>query len=142
VSALARNFRGRETLSRTLEFPPDKERNMLARPVANGGVDKVWRDLQELQSDVVKLAQELPSMLNQAGDGSVRAARERVERMKKTIDVSLAQLSESGRNAAESVNEMTHSIEETFRAHPIAVIVAAVGVGYVLGLSTQARNHR
>jgi ElaB/YqjD/DUF883 family membrane-anchored ribosome-binding protein len=115
---------------------------MLARHVANGGVDKVWRDLQELRSDVVKLAQELPSTLNQAGDGSVRAVRERVDRMKKTIDVSLAQLSESGRNAAESVNEMTHSVEETFRAHPIAVIVAAVGVGYVLGLSTQARNHR
>jgi hypothetical protein len=26
--------------------------------------------------------------------------------------------------------------------HPIAVIVAAVGVGYMLGLSTQGRNHR
>ena len=115
---------------------------MLARHVADGGVDKVWRDLQELQSDVVKLAQELPSTINQAGDGSIRAVRERVDRMKKTIEVSLAQLSESGRNAAESVNEMTHSIEDTFRAHPIAVIVAALGVGYVLGLSTQARNHR
>jgi ElaB/YqjD/DUF883 family membrane-anchored ribosome-binding protein len=125
-----------------LEFLPDKERNMLARHVADGGVDKVWRDLQELQSDVVKLAQELPSTINQAGDGSIRAVRERVDRMKKTIEVSLAQLSESGRNAAESVNEMTHSIEDTFRAHPIAVIVAALGVGYVLGLSTQARNHR
>ena len=62
--------------------------------------------------------------------------------MRKTIDVSLANLIESGRNAAQSVNEMTHSIEETFNAHPIAVIIAAVGVGYVLGLSTQARNPR
>ena len=115
---------------------------MLARHGANGGVDKVWRDLQELQGDVVKLAQELPSMLNQAGDGSLRAARERVDRMKKTIDVSLAQLTDSGRNAAQSVTEMTHSVEETFRAHPIAVIVAAAGVGYMLGLSTQGRNHR
>jgi ElaB/YqjD/DUF883 family membrane-anchored ribosome-binding protein len=115
---------------------------MLARHDANGGVDKVWRDLQKLQGDVVKLAQELPSMLNQAGDGSLRAARERVDRMKKTIDVSLAQLTDSGRNAAQSVTEMTHSVEETFRAHPIAVIVAAVGVGYMLGLSTQGRNHR
>jgi ElaB/YqjD/DUF883 family membrane-anchored ribosome-binding protein len=115
---------------------------MLARHGANGGVDKVWRDLQELQGDVVKLAQELPSLLNQAGDGSLRAARERVDRMKKTIDVSLAQLTDTGRNAAQSVTEMTHSVEETFRAHPIAVIVAAVGVGYMLGLSTRGRNHR
>ncbi len=115
---------------------------MFARHGANGSVDKVWRDLQELQSDVVKLAQELPSTFNQAGEGSIRAARERVDRMKKTVDVSLAQLSESGRNAARSVNEMTHSVEETFRAHPIAVIVAAMGVGYVLGLSTQGRGQR
>jgi ElaB/YqjD/DUF883 family membrane-anchored ribosome-binding protein len=119
-----------------------RSETMLARHGANGSVDKAWRDLQELQNDVVKLAQELPSMLNQAGDGSLRAARERVDRMKKTIDVSLAQLTDSGRNAAQSVNEMTHSIEETFRAHPIAVIVAAVGVGYMLGLSTQSSNHR
>jgi ElaB/YqjD/DUF883 family membrane-anchored ribosome-binding protein len=115
---------------------------MLARHGAKGSVDNVWRDLQELQNDVVKLAQELPSMLNQGGDGSLRAARDRVDRMKKTIDVSLAQLTDSGRNAAQSVTEMTHSVEETFRAHPIAVIVAAVGVGYALGLSTQGRNHR
>jgi ElaB/YqjD/DUF883 family membrane-anchored ribosome-binding protein len=119
-----------------------RSETMLARHRANGGVDKVWHDLQELQNDVVKLAQELPSMLNQAGDGSIRAARERVDRMKKTIDVSLAQLTDSGRNAAQSVNEMTHSIEETLRAHPIAVVVAAMGVGYVLGLSTQGSNHR
>lgn len=114
---------------------------MSARHSANGSVDKVWRDLQELQGDVAKLAQEIPSMLSEAGGGSVRAARERVDRMKKTIDVSLATLNESGRNAAQSMNEMTHSIEETFHAHPIAVIIAAMGVGYVLGLSTQGRNH-
>jgi ElaB/YqjD/DUF883 family membrane-anchored ribosome-binding protein len=115
---------------------------MLARHGANGGVDKVWRDLQELQNDVVKLAQEMPAMLGEVSDGSLRAARERLDRMKKTIDVALASLNESGRNAAQSVNEMTHSIEDTFHGHPIAVIVAAVGVGYVLGLSTQGRNHR
>jgi ElaB/YqjD/DUF883 family membrane-anchored ribosome-binding protein len=119
-----------------------RSETMLARHGANGGVDKVWRDLQELQNDVVKLAQEMPSMLGEVSDGSLRAARERLDRMKKTLDVSLASLNESGRNAAQSVNEMTHSIEDTFHRHAIAVIVAAVGVGYILGLSTQGRNHR
>jgi ElaB/YqjD/DUF883 family membrane-anchored ribosome-binding protein len=114
-----------------------RSETMLARHGAN-----VWRDLQELQNDVVKLAQEMPSMLGEVSDGSLRAARERLHRMKKTLDVSLASLNESGRNAAQSVNEMTHSIEDTFHGHPIAVIVAAVGVGYILGLSTQGRNHR
>ena len=115
---------------------------MLARHGLNDGADKIWRDLQELQNDVVKLAQEVPSMLGEVSDGSLRAARERLDRMKKTIDVSMASLNQSGRNAAQSVNEMTHSIEATFHGHPIAVIVAAVGVGYMLGLSTQGRNHR
>jgi ElaB/YqjD/DUF883 family membrane-anchored ribosome-binding protein len=115
---------------------------MSARLDANGRADKIWRDLQELQSDFTKLAQELPSMFGEVGGDSLRAARERVDRMRKTVDVSLANLSETGRNAVQSVNEMTHSVEETFHAHPIAVIVAAVGVGYVLGLSTQARNSR
>ena len=113
---------------------------MLARHGADGGVDKVWRDLQELQNDVVKLAQEMPSMLGEVSDGSLRAARERLDRMKKTLDVALASLNESGRNAAQSVNEMTHSIEDTFRGHPIAVIVAAVGVGYMLGLSNSGQE--
>jgi ElaB/YqjD/DUF883 family membrane-anchored ribosome-binding protein len=115
---------------------------MLARHGANGGADKIWRDLQELQNDVVKLAQEVPSMLGEVSDGSLRAARERLDRMKKTIDVSMASLNQSGRNAAQSVNEMTHSIEDTFHGRPFAVIVAAVGVGYILGLSSQGRNHR
>jgi ElaB/YqjD/DUF883 family membrane-anchored ribosome-binding protein len=98
--------------------------------------------LEKLQSDFAKLAQEPPSMFGEVGGESLRAARERVDRMRKMIDVSLANLSETGRNAVQSVNDMTHSVEETFHAHPIAVIVAAVGVGYVLGLSTQPRNPR
>jgi ElaB/YqjD/DUF883 family membrane-anchored ribosome-binding protein len=126
-------------VSEMLGFLSFRSETMFARRGVNGSMDKVWRDLKVLQSDVAKLTQEIPSMLNDAGDVSLRAARERVDRMKRHIEDSLSQLSERGRDAVQSVNEVTHNVEETLHAHPIMIIAAAVVVGYVLGASSQGR---
>ena len=76
-------------------------------------------------------------MLSDARDGSLQAARERVDRMRENVDASLSQLSQRGREAAKAMNEMTdnmvHGIEDSFHARPITTIAVAVGVGYVLG---------
>lgn len=109
-------------------------------PVSQGAdarIDDIRHDLQSLRNDIVKLAQELPSMLGDVRDDSLQAARERVDRMKENVDASLSQLSERGREAAKAVNEMTDNlvrgIEDSFHAHPITTIAVALGVGYVLG---------
>jgi ElaB/YqjD/DUF883 family membrane-anchored ribosome-binding protein len=104
---------------------------------ADARIDDIRNDLQSLRNDIVKLAQELPSMLSDVRDDSLHAARERVDRMKKNVDASLSQLSQRGREAAKAMNEvsdnMVQGIEESFHARPITTIAVALGVGYVLG---------
>jgi len=110
---------------------------MHARHSANGKVDNLRHDLQALRNDVAKLTQEIPSVLTEVRDDSLQAARERIDRMKHNIDASLAQFSERGREAAKAVNDPTgnaaRGIEDSLRAHPIAAIALAVGIGCVLG---------
>jgi ElaB/YqjD/DUF883 family membrane-anchored ribosome-binding protein len=98
-------------------------------------MDNVRHDLQALRTDVVTLTQEIPSMLSEARDDSLRAARERVDRMKESIDVSLSQLGKRGRDAAQAMNDATDTLGETFHAHPIATIAVAIGLGYALGVA-------
>ena len=45
---------------------------MTGRMSANGRFDKIRDDLQALSNDVAKLTQEIPSMLSEAGDDSLR----------------------------------------------------------------------
>jgi ElaB/YqjD/DUF883 family membrane-anchored ribosome-binding protein len=110
---------------------------MRFRTSGNGSMANVRHDLEALRHDVAKLAQEMPSMLSDARDESLQAARERVHRMKDSLDASLSKMSKTGREAAQVVSETTdslvHDIEETFHAHPIATIAVAMGIGFALG---------
>jgi ElaB/YqjD/DUF883 family membrane-anchored ribosome-binding protein len=103
----------------------------------NGNVDHLRNDLQALRNDVAKLTQEIPSMLSDVRDDSLKAARQRIDRMKDNIDASLAQFGERGREAAQAVNQATgnlaRGLEDSLHAHPIATIAFAVGIGCVLG---------
>jgi ElaB/YqjD/DUF883 family membrane-anchored ribosome-binding protein len=112
---------------------------MRAMHSPSGKIDDIRHDLQTLRNDVAKLAQEMPSLVSDVRDDSLRAARERVGRMKDSIDASLAQFSERSRGAAKAVNDATEDaargLEEALREHPIAVIALAVGIGCVLGAS-------
>jgi ElaB/YqjD/DUF883 family membrane-anchored ribosome-binding protein len=109
---------------------------MRAMNSANGKVDNIRHDLQALRNDIAKLTQELPSVLSDVRDDSLKAARDRVYRMRDDIDASLAQLSERGRHAAKAVNDATRDvargIEDSLREHPIAVIALAIGIGCVV----------
>jgi ElaB/YqjD/DUF883 family membrane-anchored ribosome-binding protein len=110
---------------------------MQAMHSASGKIDNIRHDLQALRNDIAKLTQELPSVLSDVRDDSLKAARDRVYRMKSDIDASLAQLSDRGRDAAKAVNDATgdvaRGIEVSLREHPFAVIALAIGIGCVVG---------
>ena len=114
-----------------------RESNMQAMHSASGKIDNIRHDLQALRNDIAKLTQELPSVLSDVRDDSLKAARDRVYRMKSDIDASLAQLSDRGRDAAKAVNDATgdvaRGIEVSLREHPFAVIALAIGIGCVVG---------
>lgn len=102
-----------------------------------GKIDDLRHDLQTLRNDIAKLAQEIPSLVSDMRDDSLNAARDRVGRMKDSIDASLAQFGERSRGAAKAVNDatedMANGLEESLREHPVAVIALAVGIGCVIG---------
>jgi ElaB/YqjD/DUF883 family membrane-anchored ribosome-binding protein len=110
---------------------------MTGRMSANGRFDKIRDDLQALSSDVAKLTQEIPSMLSEAGDESLRAARARVGRIKENIDTSLSQLGDRGRDAARAVNEagsdVVDNLDDLLRTRPVATIAIAFGLGFLIG---------
>jgi ElaB/YqjD/DUF883 family membrane-anchored ribosome-binding protein len=112
---------------------------MLATRDANGKVNQLQHDLHTLRYDVAKLALEIPSVLSDVKDDSLRAARVRLDRMKDNIDASLAQFNARGREAAQALGQATdeaaRGMEEALHAHPIATIVFAFGIGCVLGAS-------
>ena len=110
---------------------------MRASHSASETIDNLRHDLQALRGDVSKLTDEIPSMLSDVREESLRAARERVKRMKREIDVSLSQLRETREAAAQAVGEATdevvQSLESSLKAHPVAVIALAVGLGCLIG---------
>jgi ElaB/YqjD/DUF883 family membrane-anchored ribosome-binding protein len=112
---------------------------MRARSAVNGKFDKLQGELQALQGDVAKLIQEIPSMVTEMRDESLKVARDRVNRIQQHIDASLSQMTDQGRDAVRAIGDATgpvaRELEEALHAHPFATIAIAIGVGWLLGAS-------
>lgn len=112
---------------------------MSARQDTSATIDNLRHDLQSLRGDISRLADEIPTMLSEVKEESLDAARRRIKRMKQEIDLSLAHIRDTRRQAVQAVGDvadtLTEGVERSLSMHPVATLALAVGIGCLIGAS-------
>ena len=116
---------------------------MNANPSRNVSFEKLQSDLEALSGDVAKLVLELPSVVGEVRDKSLKSLRDQIHRMQQHINASLSQITAPGRAAARAAGNaagnvrgaVAHEFKDVLSAHPLATLAVALGIGWLIGAS-------
>lgn len=110
---------------------------MPAKRKSAESIDDIQNDLYSLREDVSNLAEQVTQLLSDKSEDVVGDLKERITRMRDTIDGALSGAGDRGRaavrDARESIDGVTESIEESVRERPLTMLALALGVGLILG---------
>jgi ElaB/YqjD/DUF883 family membrane-anchored ribosome-binding protein len=95
----------------------------------------IARDLQLLQDDVSKLAEEITGRLGEGGNAALNQARERIEHLRHSISQMVANGDAGGLAAG-----VAASLEEALHDHPLTTLTTAFTVGFALGTGWHRRH--
>lgn len=102
-------------------------------------VDEIQSDLYALRDDVSNLADQVTTLLSDKGEDVVTDLKERITRIRENIDGTITGVSERGRaavrEAKESVDGFTETVEESIRERPLTMLAVALGLGVLFGRS-------
>ena len=104
---------------------------------------KLSDDLATLRADVAKLAESLASLAKQESAAAAETVRQKVRSGKAQAEATAAGLLDEGAAAVEDVKScaraMCSDTSAAIERNPFAAVIAALGVGFVLGLISRSR---
>jgi ElaB/YqjD/DUF883 family membrane-anchored ribosome-binding protein len=96
-------------------------------------------DLQKLRRDIGRLADQVGSSLQEAGDDALTEAKAQIRRIKDNVDGIISSASGKGLDATKAVRQVTDNVgmavEDSLRARPFATLAVAIGVGFIFGIA-------
>jgi ElaB/YqjD/DUF883 family membrane-anchored ribosome-binding protein len=97
-------------------------------------IEDIRSDLQTLRDDVTRLATQVTTLVGTTGDEAVGEVKERIRRLRETMEDTVADAGERGRDAVLDVtDQLGEAIEDSLRTHPISTVALAVGLGFLVG---------
>ena len=97
-------------------------------------VDDIRKDLQNLRDDVARLAEQVTTLLSATGDEALGEVRERIHRIRESMQEAVTDAGERGRDAVLDVTDnIGEALEQSLRAHPLTTIALAIGLGFLFG---------
>lgn len=97
-------------------------------------IQDIQGDLKQLREDVGRLAQQMTSLLSDAGDGALGEVKGRVRQLRDNLNDTVSDASERGREAFGEVSDtLGEAVETSLREHPITTVALAVGLGFLCG---------
>jgi ElaB/YqjD/DUF883 family membrane-anchored ribosome-binding protein len=100
-------------------------------------VEDIQRELKVVRDDLARLAQQISTLLGASGSEAVREVKVQVDRFRERLDEVVADASEKGLDAVDSVREsadtLIGSLEDSVRKRPIPTLGIALGLGFLIG---------
>lgn len=100
-------------------------------------IDEIQSDLYALRDDVSNLADQVTQLLSDKGEDVVGDLKERIARIRESIDGTITGVGERGRaavhDAKESLDGFTETVEESIRERPLTMLALALGLGVLFG---------
>src|ERR1051326_4457000 len=102
---------------------------MASRKEAAATVTDIARDIQALRDDLAQLSRQVTTLLSASSDEAIGKVKERVRRMRDSIDETMADAGERGREAlSDASGHIGEGLEESLREHPVATVALALGL--------------
>jgi ElaB/YqjD/DUF883 family membrane-anchored ribosome-binding protein len=109
----------------------------LKRKAPAATAEAIGSDLQALREDIARLADHVGNGLSTTGEDALDEVKAQIGRITDNVHGLLSNVAEKGQDAKQAVHaattNFTGSVEESLRAHPLATVGLAVGVGFLLG---------
>ena len=109
---------------------------MASRRKTTTAIDEIQNDLYSVREDVAKLADHVTELLGDKSDDVVDDVKQRVARLRESIDDAISEAGVGGRaavrDAKEGLRDIGESIEDSIRERPFTMLALAVGLGVVL----------
>jgi ElaB/YqjD/DUF883 family membrane-anchored ribosome-binding protein len=100
-------------------------------------VGEIQNDLYSVREDVAKLADHMAELLNDKGDDVVQDMKQRVSRLRESIDATISEVGAGGRSvvrgAKDNLQDFTDTLEDSVRDRPFTMLALAIGLGVVVG---------
>jgi ElaB/YqjD/DUF883 family membrane-anchored ribosome-binding protein len=113
---------------------PTLERNMASTKAAAATVEDIARDMQALRDDLAQLSRQVTTLLSASSDEAIGEVKERIRRMRDTIDETVADAGERGREALSDVSgKVSEALEGALQEHPVTAVALALGLGFLFG---------
>lgn len=101
----------------------------MARKAARGG-EKTYADLE---SELSRLKSDLGSFTDTLGDVASSEARDALTRLRDRLDTAHGEARSAAARFGDQAREHTDALEGKVRENPIASVLIALGLGFVLG---------
>ncbi|MBS7539691.1 ElaB/YgaM/YqjD family protein [Ancylobacter lacus] len=116
----------------------------MAQPSPQEDFAKLTDDLATLRTDVAKLAETLTSLVKNESEAMTSAVRSKVRSGAARAEATATSLLDEGSAAIEDAKDrarnLTTDITDAIERNPVGSVVAALGIGFVVGLLTRGRG--
>jgi len=116
----------------------------MAEPSAQEDFAKLTADLATLRGDVAKLAETLSTLARNESEAVGSAVKQSVRRGAARAGATASGLLDEGSaaldDAKERVQSLTGDVGAAIERNPFGAVVAALGIGFVVGLLTRGRD--
>ena len=110
---------------------------MAPKRKAPATVDEIQDDLYAVREDMAKLADHMTELLGGKSDDVVDEMKQRVGRLRESIDAAISGVDTGGRSALRdakhNLREFNDTLEDSVRDRPFTMLALAVGLGIVVG---------
>jgi ElaB/YqjD/DUF883 family membrane-anchored ribosome-binding protein len=107
---------------------------MASTKEAAATVEDIARDMQALRDDLAQLSRQVTTLLSASSDEAIGEVKERIRRMRDTIDETVADAGERGREAlSDASGKVGEALEGALQEHPVTTVALALGLGFLFG---------
>ncbi len=97
-------------------------------------VEDIARDILALRGNLAQLSRQVTTLLSASSEEAIGGVKERMRRMRDSMDETVSDASKRGREAMSDVSgHIGEALEESLQKHPVTTVALALGLGFLFG---------